>query len=109
MGQQHGAVVKLAWPVTAAEWQAFEAALASVVHSARALDEVLTWLAARLPVRSIELAPHLMKSNPPQRWIRVNGPTTDGRTAVLNLRIAELPGGGFRLLEFDEEQSGAAG
>ena len=98
-----------AWPATAVQWRAFEAELAIAVSSARALDEVLAWLTALPGVGSVELAPHLMKSNPPQRWIKVGGHATDGNAAVLNLRLSELPGGGLRLLELDRGQPLGAG
>ena len=88
-----------AWPATAPQWQAFETELANVAGTARSLDEVLTWLAGFAGAGPVELAPSRLKSNPPQRWITVGARSTDGRAAGLNVRIAELPGGGFRLLE----------
>lgn len=44
-----------------------EEATAAAIARARSLEEIEAWLNAQPRVRSVHLAPYLLKSNPPQR------------------------------------------
>lgn len=66
----------------------FEKALPGVAGSARSLDEIEAWIRAQPCVRRVELAAHILKSNPPQRDFIVECGTKDGTVRkVLNIFV----------------------
>lgn len=65
-------------------------ALPGVVERARSLDEIVTWLKAQRAVRSVRLAPYLLKSHPPQRDVIVEFSKPDGTSATKIVNVFEL-------------------
>jgi hypothetical protein len=58
---------------------AFITALAGVIEGAKSLMEIETWLKEQPFVESVSVMNYLMKSNPPQREIRITLNTKVGR------------------------------
>ena len=75
-----------------------EKALPGVANDAHSLDEIETWIRAHRCVKSVELAPHLLKSNPPQRDFVIECGTQDGTTVRKVLDIYVL---GNRKFQFN--------
>lgn len=67
-----------------------EKRLATVIASARSLDEIEAWLKSQQCVKSVKLAGYLLKSNPPQRDFIVEFSMRDGSTVTKIVNIFDL-------------------
>jgi hypothetical protein len=78
------------------DFEALERTLATVIDSARSLDEIETWLKSQQYVKSVQLAGYLLKSNPPQRDFIVEFKTAGGSTIKKIVNIFDLGDQRFR-------------
>jgi hypothetical protein len=81
----------------------FEKALPGVAGNARSLDEIEAWIRAQPCVRSVELAAHILKSNPPQRDFIIECGTKDGATVRKVLNVFVLSGEKFQFSGMRDE------
>lgn len=73
-----------------ADFAAFEKALATMINSARSLDESEAWLKSQQGVKSVQLTDYFLKSNPPQRDIVVEFEMVDGPAVKKIVNIFDL-------------------
>jgi hypothetical protein len=72
------------------DFAALEKTLATVIDSARSLDEIEAWLKSQQCVKSLQLEGYLLKSNPPQRDFIVELRMQDGSTVKKIVNIFDL-------------------
>jgi hypothetical protein len=72
------------------DFAALEKTLATVIDSARSLDEIEAWLKSQQYVKSVQLAGYLLKSNPPQRDFILEFRMEDGSTVKKVVNIFDL-------------------
>ena len=78
------------------DFAVLEKTLASVIDSARSLEEIEAWLRSQQYVESVQLADYLLKSNPPQRDLIVEFSTEDGSIIRKIVNIFDLGDQRFR-------------
>lgn len=71
-------------------------ALVAAVTGAQSLDDMVRWLRSQPGVRSVAVAPYLLKSEPPQRDLLVEFETGENSTATKILNVFELGGGRYQ-------------
>jgi hypothetical protein len=74
----------------------WEKTLAAVAAGALSLDEIAAWLRSRPGVQSVQLAPYLLKSNPPQREFIVQCQSGEGSTVNQIVTVLQLGERSFR-------------
>lgn len=70
--------------------QKFQKALEGAISEARSLEEIARWLQAQQQVKSVQLAPYLLKSNPPQRKFMVEFELARGSSVKKVVYIYDL-------------------
>jgi hypothetical protein len=85
------------------DFEAFEKTLATVIDSARSLDEIETWLKSQQGVKSVQLAGYLLKSNPPQRDFIMEFRMEDGSTLKKIVNIFDLGNQQFQFHKLRDE------
>ena len=81
------------------DWAKCETALATVVANAASLDEIAAWLGSQAGVATVQLAAHLLKSNPPQREFMLELRSGGGDPVRMLVMVAERGDGRFALQE----------
>lgn len=76
--------------VSIVDFEIFESTLATVINSARSLDEIEAWLRSQQCIKSLQLADYLLKSNPPQRDFIVEFAIGEDSTVTKIINIFDL-------------------
>jgi hypothetical protein len=85
------------------DFEVFQRNLASVIASARSLDEIVSWLKSQPFVVSIELSDYLLKSNPPQREFIVEFKAASGSTVKKIVNIFDIGNQQFQFHKLHEQ------
>ncbi|MFC0666202.1 hypothetical protein ACFSKY_05415 [Azotobacter chroococcum] len=83
--------------------EALKNRLSPAINQARSLKEIESWIRSQPSVKSVELADHLLKSNPPQREFFVELKMEDGTTVKKIINIFELGNQRFKFHKLHEQ------
>ena len=85
------------------DFEALEKTLATVINSARSLDEIKVGLKSLPGAKSVQLAGYLLKSNPPQRDFIMEFRIEDGSTVKKIVNIFDLGDQRFQFHKLRDE------
>lgn len=86
-------------PGVEADIAVLEGAIAAAVGGARSLGDIEQWLQSQRGVLSVDVAGHLLKSNPPQREFSVVLGGHGGRAVGRTVAVFDLGNGRFAFSE----------